>query len=271
MNVLKCEFIKLAKNTPFKITLAIVWIVSAVFGFFMTQNISLYADYYECFDGFNGMLNSFADSALYVIIGAVMAALFICADFENRTIQESITCGNSHMNIVAGKAFVYTLSLVVICLPYPLLFGGMMAVRTGWGVSNCGVAGAALVGKLALFLVTVFFSYLPMILFFVFVSFLVRKVGVSFAVNIPVMLVGNRVLAMYMQSFDGKSNLITKLYDYSLFGLCDKIFSYMNLYGKNVMLGVTWQHCLPIIAAGIVWSVVLLIGTVYCFKKRDLK
>ena len=271
MNVLKCEFIKLAKNTSFKITLAIVWIVSAAFGFAVTQNISDYADYYECFDGLNGMLNDFADSAMYAVIGAVMAALFICADFENRTIQESITCGNSHLNIVAGKILVYTLSLVVICLPYPLIFGGMIAARTGWGVANCGAAGAALVGKLMLFFVTVFFSYLPMILFFVFVSFLVRKVGVSFAVNIPVMLVGNRVLAMYMRSFDGESNLITKLYDYSLFGLCDKIFTYMNVYGKNVMIGVTWQHCFPIIAAGIAWAVVLLIGTVAVFQKIDLK
>lgn len=269
MNVLKCEFIKLGKSLAFKVTLAVVCMGSMIYGLTVANAEVNYNSPY--FDGLNLLIAFLEDNMFYVIVDSIIAALFICNDFENRTIQESITCGNSHLSIVAAKVFVYTVSIMAVSLPYSLISAAFVAAKSGWGLETCGASGDEQIGKMLLAGLTIFFSYLPMIMFFVFTSFLVRKIGVSFAINIPVMLVASNLISSFMHSFANDFKLLKTIYDYSLLGINYKPFEYMNIFNENVLANVNIQNYLPIIIAGIVWSALMFAATVVVFKNRDLK
>lgn len=268
MNVLKCEFVKLKKSMSVKLTLLTVAAFSVLYGFLVSQPGVNDEDY---FNGISVLLGSFSDNMLYIIIGSIVAGLFICNDFENRTIQESIVCGNSHLNVVAGKAVVFTLSQIVICGIYPLIAGVITGIRSGWDWNTAGVYGAELIGRTVLTLITIFFAYFPVIMFFLLVSFLVQKAGISFAINIPVMMILYQVLSLLRTELVGKSDVLLKVYDYSFFGLMDMPFRYLNAFDNNVLVNMTVQNCLPIIAAGTAWAALFFAITVVTFKKRDLK
>lgn len=265
MNVLKCEFVKLRKSLAFKICLLIMILGSILMGqMVLSQNLSDQDFHYT---GIIIGLNTFSDCAMVVIFGAIMAGMFICTDFENRTIQESIVCGNSYLNIILCKTFVYILSLIIIYLPYPIISGFMISRKYGWGIDVLGVSGVEAAGKLILVLISIFFAYMPVIVFFVLISFLVQKTGVSLAINISVMILGTNVLKMLLS----RSELLNQIYEYSFFGLYNKPFSYLNLYQNDVLANVNLQNYLPIIICGTVWTFLIFTVAVIIFKKRDLK
>lgn len=265
MNILKCEFIKLKKSMAFKVTWFVVLCFSVLYGFMVSSSGDEY-------NGLSLMMNAFSDNMLYIIVGSVIAGLFICNDFENRTFQESITCGNSHLSVIAGKAFVYTLSMLAVCLPYPVVSGAIVAARHGWGFDTAGVSGVDFAARMALLMVSIFVSYLPMMMLFVMVCFLVQKTGISFAINMPVMMIGIVVLQMIGQYVFPQSEMYAKIYGYSFMGIFNMPFSYLGVSAENNLLAnVTMQNYLPIIGAGIAWSVLFFAIAAITFKKRDLK
>ncbi|MGN0474522.1 MAG: ABC transporter permease [Acutalibacteraceae bacterium] len=262
MNVLKCEFIKLKKSIAFKVTWLITLCFSVLYGFMVSSSGDEY-------NGLSLLLNAFSDNMLYIIIGSVIAGLFICNDFENRTFQESITCGNSHLSVIASKAFVYTLSMALACIPYPVISGAIVAAKYGWGFETVGVSGVDFAARMALLLVSIFFAYLPIMMFFVMVCFLVHKTGISFAINMPAMMIGTIVLQMIQKYLFPQSEIYAKIYGYSFPGLPTMPFVYLN--EEALLVDVTLNNYLPIIIAGTVWSVLLFTTAAVTFKKRDLK
>lgn len=265
MNVLKCEFIKWKKLLSFKVTWFVVLCFSVLYGFMVA-----YSD--DSYKGLDLMIISFSDSMLYIIIGAVIAGLFICNDFENRTFQESITCGNSHLSVIASKAFVYTLSMLVACVSYPIVASVIVAARYGWGFDTAGVSGIDFLAKMALLMLSVFFSYLPVMMLFVMVCFLVQKTGISFAINMPVMMIGMVVFQMIQQYLLPQSEIYAKVYGYSFVGLFNMPFAYLGSSAEsNLLVDVTLNNYLPIIGAGIAWAALFFAIAAITFKKRDLK
>ena len=262
MNVLKCEFIKLKKSTAFKVTWLVTLCFSVLYGFMVVRSG----------DEYNGLLlviNSLSDSSLYIIIGAVIAGLFICNDFENRTFQESITCGNSHLSVILSKSFVYTLSMLAACVPYSIVSGAIVAAKYGWGLDMAGASGFDFFARMSLLLVSIFFSYLPVIMLFVLICFLVQKTGSSLAINMPIMMIGTIVFQMLQQYVFPESEIYAKLYGYSFLGLCKMPFGYLS--EEALLVDVTMQNYLPIIIAGAVWSILFFTTAAIIFKKRDLK
>lgn len=262
MNILKCEFIKLKKSVAFKVTWLVMACFAVLYGFMVASSG----------DEYNGLLllmNSFSDSLLYIIVGSIIAGLFICNDFENRTFQESITCGNSHLSVIASKAFVYTLSAVAAYIHYPIISSIIVAAKYGWGFETAGASGVDFVVRMALLLVSIFFSYLPMMMLFVMVCFFVQKTGISFAINMPMMMIGIIVMQMIQKYLFPESELYAKIYGYSFMGLFDMPFAYLN--EESLLANVTVQNYLPIIGAGIAWAALFFTIAAVTFKKRDLK
>ena len=266
MNVLKCEFIKLRKSTAFKITWLVTICFSVLFGFMI-----LYAGTYSSMEckGFLIMINAFSNNWLFIIIGAIIGGLFICNDFENHTFQESITCGNSHLSVIASKTFIYTLSTLAIYVPYPIVSSTIVAVKYGWGFETAGVSGLDFIAKMTLFFTSIFFSCMPIITLFVLICFLVQKAGTSIAINMPVMIVGMVVFPMLQQFVFPESEIYAKIYGYSFLGLSNMIFGYLNK--DSLLVDVTMQNYLPIIIAGAIWSILFFALAAVTFKKRDLK
>lgn len=267
MNVLRCELIKLRKSTAFKVCFVIMVLSGIIMSYVTIQSINIIPEMYQGYDGLGILLNCFSDVALLALFGAVFAGLFICNDFENRTIQESIASGNSYFSVILHKTWIYVLGAVAIFIPYPILFSILTAQNLGWGFENAGAVGADFVGRITLIFITFFFANLPMLVFFVLVAFLVQKTGLSMAINIPVMIIGSRVISSLLSS----SELLQKIYNYSFLGICNKPFEYLHIFEPNTLADVTLQNFLPIIFVSIAWSIALFALTVFIFKKRDLK
>lgn len=267
MNVLKCEFIKLKKSTSFKVCFIIMILLGIIMSYTTIQSINIIPEMYQNYDGLGILLNCFSDVAMLALFGAVFAGLFICNDFQNRTIQESIASGNSHFSVVLHKTWIYVLCTVIIFIPYPILFSILTAQNLGWGFENAGVVGADFVGRITLTIITFFFADIPMLVFFVLISFSVQKTGLSIAINVPVMIIGSRVISSLLSS----SELLQKIYNYSFLGICNKPFEYLHIFEPNTLADATLQNFLPIILVSIAWSIALFALTVFIFKKRDLK
>ncbi|GFP74083.1 ABC transporter permease [Clostridium fungisolvens] len=77
----------------------------------------------------NGIGFLFSDVNMMSILGATIAAIFICGDFDNKIIHEAIATGNSRITVLFGKIIVFCCSLLFILLPY--IIAVVIAMSTG--------------------------------------------------------------------------------------------------------------------------------------------
>lgn len=123
-NLIKADLFKLRKSMAIKILLLITAsssIIMTIIAYMVQQ----------------GKLNTsstnigflFSDANMMGILGGALAAIFICNDFDNRTIHEAIVDGNSREKVVTSKAVILCLSSLIILLPYVIVTG--IAISTG--------------------------------------------------------------------------------------------------------------------------------------------
>lgn len=65
-----------------------------------------------------GIAFFFSDLNVVTLIGAVLATLLISNDFDNRTMQHTISAGHSRAQIVTSKFIVYWLFMCLYLLPF---------------------------------------------------------------------------------------------------------------------------------------------------------
>jgi ABC-2 type transport system permease protein len=243
-NMLSCEWMKLKKSVALKVLFLLMVIAGVSLSLFgMTIKMT----------GWNAMIESLSDCSLIAIIGSIMAGLFICSDFENRTIQECIMCGNSHFSILASKTIVYIISMFVICLPFTLITTVALSYKNGFGVELT----TDLLLKLVEMIITVSFAYGSLLMLCILVSFLAQKTGVSIAINVIAVGFGGSII--YMIS--------------SLLGPIGKIISYspFGLYSLALQPKATGIDYLTIVLISCLWIALLLIITGRLFYKKELK
>ncbi|GFZ33605.1 hypothetical protein CSC2_41310 [Clostridium zeae] len=90
----------------------------------------------------NGVGFLFSDVNMMSILGATIAAIFICGDFDNKIIHEAIATGNSRLAVLFAKIIVFCCSLVAILFPY--IIAVLIAISTGYKFSMGSVAVAFL-------------------------------------------------------------------------------------------------------------------------------
>ncbi|PJI07559.1 MULTISPECIES: ABC transporter permease subunit [Clostridium] len=132
-NLIKADLFKLRKSKAIKIIFAIT-VISA-----LTMTIMAYLiQKGKLNTGTTGIGFLFSDANMMGILGAVLAGVFICGDFDNRTIHEAIVNGNSRCQVVISKAIVFFISCLVILLPYFIATG--IAIETGYKFNMGGVS-----------------------------------------------------------------------------------------------------------------------------------
>jgi ABC-2 type transport system permease protein len=60
----------------------------------------------------------FSDVNVISILGGVAAGLLVCGDLDNKTIHDAVANGYSRFTVLAGKAAVLSLMVVLLLLPY---------------------------------------------------------------------------------------------------------------------------------------------------------
>lgn len=81
----------------------------------------------------------FSDADIISILGAVLAGIFICGDFENKTIHNSIACGNSRGAVIISKTVTFFCAAAFILLPYAIVTGIALATGSKFGMGSVAV------------------------------------------------------------------------------------------------------------------------------------
>lgn len=127
-NLIKADLFKLRKSIAIKVIFLIAMLSSVIMVImaYMGQQGKLSTN------GINiGFM--FSDANMMAILGGTIAAVFICGDFDNRTIHEAIVDGNSRGKVVISKAIMICLGGFIILLPYIIITG--IAISTGYKFS----------------------------------------------------------------------------------------------------------------------------------------
>lgn len=79
--------------------------------------------------GMTGIGFMFSDVNIISILGAVIAGVFICGDFDNKIIHDAIANGSSRSAVIVSKAVVFYCAIAFMLLPYVIITG--YALSTG--------------------------------------------------------------------------------------------------------------------------------------------
>lgn len=116
INMIKADLYKMRKS----ITMKVVFLITLICSILMALMSYFIADG-SLSDTYSGITFLFADANMTSILGSVLAAVFICSDFENKVISTEISSGTSRFTIIIGKIISYFIAVSIIMLPYAIV------------------------------------------------------------------------------------------------------------------------------------------------------
>ncbi|MDE2522355.1 MAG: hypothetical protein O0X93_04210 [Methanocorpusculum sp.] len=122
-DLVKSELFKLQKLRTFKI----LFVLIAVNALLTIAVASATRDFWaalgmpDVFSGINLYYAALGDTIVMVLAGSVLAGIFLCSDFENKTLQAAISSGYSRFSVITAKTLVYFLALAVLLLPVAII------------------------------------------------------------------------------------------------------------------------------------------------------
>lgn len=81
----------------------------------------------------------FSDVNMMSILGAVIAGIFICGDFDNKTIHDAIANGCTRGAVIGSKAIVFCCALTFILLPYVIVTGIALSTSEQFSMGSTAV------------------------------------------------------------------------------------------------------------------------------------
>lgn len=124
LNLIQADLYKLWKSTAIKVLLGIT-VLSSVLMTIMAYEIPK-GNIDKSMTGVGFM---FSDVNVMSILGAVIASILICGDFENKGIPDAIASGCSRSSIIVSKTIAFCCSIAIILLPYAIT--AIIALCTG--------------------------------------------------------------------------------------------------------------------------------------------
>ncbi|MBU3093708.1 ABC transporter permease [Clostridium sp. CF011] len=123
-NLIRANLFKLRKSMAIKILFVITTVSAlamAVMAYLIPQG--------KIDASMTGMGFLFSDINMISILGAVLAGVFICGDFDNKTIHDAIANGYSRGTVIVSKATVFCCAIAFLLLPYAIII--CIALSTG--------------------------------------------------------------------------------------------------------------------------------------------
>lgn len=113
MNVLRADMLKFKKSLALKV----IFLISGAGAVLMVIVARLFGNGTL---GMNAVGNAsfLADPQMVALLGTVAAGMFLCEDFENKTVHDAVSGGIGRSQLVLGKALSYFLILFLLILPY---------------------------------------------------------------------------------------------------------------------------------------------------------
>ena len=263
-NLIVADLFKLRKSMAIKILLAITTLSALVMVW-----IAYLIPQGKMDGSMIGMGFMFSDMNVISILGAVIAGVFICGDFDNKTIHDAIATGHSRWTVVISKATASCCAMVIILLPYAIITG--IALSTGSEFSMGSVSlgflnvltsegsisfSTAELGRLLGVMLTLIIVYVAQLSITVPLAFMLKK---------PVLVI---VIYYGFSIFCGQLAGVG-----NHFPLLDRIFT-STPYGANytlVTLDTSTGDILQAISVSLIFIVVMLVVAFSVFRRSEIK
>lgn len=264
LNLIQADLFKLRKSTAVKILFGITTVSAAIMAMmaYLIPQGKIDAN-------MTGLGFLFSDMNMMSILGAVIAGIFICGDFDNKTIHYAIANGSSRGVVIASKAIVFCVAIAFMLLPYAILTG--IALSTGYEFSMGSVSigflniltsdsgtvfSASEIGKLLVVMFALMIVYMAQL-----------SISVAFALVLkkPVF-----VVAIYYGLTIFCAQLVRLKDSYAIF---DSIFS-CTPYGGNytfLTLNSEMGDIFKAIAISLIFMIVVFAVTYSIFRKSEIK
>lgn len=263
-NLILADLFKLRKSMAIKILFGITTVSAvamAVMAYLIPQG--------KLDASMTGMGFLLSDVSMMGILGAVMAGVLICGDFDNKTIHDAIASGCSRGTVIVSKAMVLCFAIALILLPYVIIVG--IALSTGYKFSMGPVAlgflnlltseagkafSASEILKLLVVMLTLMIVYMAQLCICVPLAFVIKKPVFVVAINYGVSILSGQLLRLR-----GNSTLF------------DDIFACTPYGGKYpfVTLNTSAGYIFQTISVSLIFMIVMLAITYFVFRKSEIK
>ncbi len=263
-NLIWADLFKLQKSTVVKVMFGITTISA------LAMAIIAYLIPQGTLDGsMIGIGFMFSDINVISILGAVIAGVYICGDFDNKTIHDAIAIGNSRAFVIISKTIVFSSTLGFILLPYVIITG--LGLSTGYVFSMGSVAIGFLhmltstdpttvlvsgIGKILAVMLTLMIVYVAQLSICVPLAFVLKK-------PVPVVAIyyGLSILSGQLMVLSAKYPVFNR-------------FFASTPYGGNhvfVTLDTGIGDILGTIAVSLLFIVIMIAVTYILFRKSEIK
>lgn len=254
-NLIKCEFFKLRKSMAFYVLLGtqiLLSIFATVLSIVMADNITN-ASTKSALYGINALISTLSDTSLIMILGSILAGIFICSDFENRTFQGAISSGNGRGRVLLSKVLVYFAALSIISIPYPVIYSVVMTITNGFGAPIDVTMCYKVVG---MFLST-FVINASILSVAVLCAFVIKKSGAVIGISIGLLALGGNIFI----GLGNFSQIVSKILPYTPLGLNSWVMKQdVNVFDFN-----------KVVLIGLVYISIFVFATYRMFRKAELK
>lgn len=264
INLIRADLYKMRKSSTIKILFGITTICSLVMTYmaYMIQQGSMSEKY-------AGMAFLFSDVNIMSILGSVIAGVYICGDFDNKTIHDAISCGIKRGTVLISKAIVFLCGIVFILLPYAIVTAIAISTDSSFNVGAVSLGflnvltkdygitfNGAMVVKMIAVMVTLIIVYLSQLSICVPIAIALKKPVLVVAIFYGISILSGQLSALKNSS---------KLFDF--------IFSCTPFDGKYglVTMETNPSNLLKAIGVSVLFIIVMLAITYGAFRKSEIK
>ncbi|WP_019910216.1 ABC transporter permease [Paenibacillus sp. HW567] len=211
----------------------------------------------------------FSDVNVISILGAVIAGVFICGDFDNKTIHNAIAAGSGRGAVIVSKTIVFCCALAFILLPYVIITGIALGTNSDYSMGSVALgflhlmtsgAGSGLSASGGLKLLGI-----SLTLMIVYMAQLSITVPLAFVLKKPVLVVA----IFYGLSI--LSGQLGRLADSS--PRFDRIFAATPFSGNYALMTINSGAAVifKAIAVSLIFLLVMLAITYSVFRRTEIK
>jgi len=177
---IRAELLKLRKSSGFLSLLITMFGIGVALGF-------VFLSAFEPVSGLEAFNRGIIGVEINIIVISIFAALFICGEFENRTIGTSLFCGRSRWSVLLAKISVYFIGVAILVTVFLAAITMIVTVRNGFGSELTSDMVAYLVRTFALYLL----GRLALASFCAMLAFIIRNyigtIGVGICLSISLL------------------------------------------------------------------------------------
>ncbi|MFC3747624.1 ABC transporter permease [Paenibacillus sp. GCM10012306] len=264
LNLIRADLFKLMKSQAVKVLMGLTT-ASALISTVMAYLIPLG----KIDTRMTGIEFMFSDMNVICILGAVIAGMIICGDFENKTIHNAISSGSRRYTIIVSKAAALAVALMMLLLPYAIVTAVGLGTGYTFDVGSVGIGflhlltaesgtvfGIPEIGKMAGIMLTLIIVYIAQLSLCVPLAFFLKK-----PVFVVAIYYGFSVLCAQLVGGSESSSVLSRIFSLTPYGSKHALMT----------LETTASDMAQTIGISIIFIAIMLTVTFTAFRKSEIK